>query len=77
LANRQIEAGITAELGGVIYRLSDKHKIPLEDIAKQVYLTQAYRRLADPSSLLYKEDLLRLVKLFEKELGLTATEQQP
>jgi len=70
LADRHIEAGITTELGGVIYRLADRHGLPLGDVAKQVYLSNTYRRLANPESLLYKEDLLRLVKLFEEELGL-------
>ena len=70
MTDTQIEAGITVELGGVVYRLADKHGLPLEDVAKRVYLSNAYKRLADPGSLLYKEDLLRLVRLFEKDLGL-------
>jgi hypothetical protein len=66
--NKQIEAGITIELGGILYRLSERLGTPLDETAKKVYLSETYQRLSRPDSLLYKEDLLKLVSLFEDEI---------
>jgi hypothetical protein len=66
--DKYIEAGISLELGGIIYRLSQKYDKPLDETAKLVYSSEAYAKLATPESLLYKMDLLQLVSFFESTM---------
>jgi hypothetical protein len=68
LADRRIEAGIDTELGGIIYRLARRHNVSIAEMAKCIYSSKAYIALSDPETLLYKEDLLRLVDYFETSM---------
>jgi hypothetical protein len=68
LSEKGIEAGVSLELGGIIYRLAKKYELSIEDTAKRVYLSSAYEKLSKHESLLYKEDLLRLLSIFEETM---------